>query len=125
MLGSLSFRHTQVETMQKTIPFEDKSAKRFQHVAALILSVLFQMLPAMAYAAQSLPSETCQTAAYDKWSILEREIWTEYICIGKTANFSERQESERIISPQFLEMVLLHGPWRDAIPRTGVRIDGA
>ncbi len=37
----------------------------------------------------------------------------------------QRGGPRRKLSPTFLETILLHDPWRSAIPRQGVRIAGA
>ena len=86
------------------------------------------------------PGEPCKVDPLPHWSQPERWAW-ERICVGAMADFDEslgqvlrRPENavedcqrldSRILSSEFLEIILLHEPFRTAIPRKGIRIYGA
>jgi len=82
------------------------------------------MAPTIGSAAPALPGESCQKEPHSTWSAVEQEVWTKYFCVGELANLSGRQDSDRLISSRFIEMVLLHDPWRSAMPK-GVYLQGA
>ena len=80
-----------------------------------------------------------QSLSATKWTEPEKWTWTQ-ICEGRIANFNIRANEEldprnpdhddkwsdnRRLSSRFLETILLHEPFRSAIPRQGVRIFGA
>ena len=85
-----------------------------------------------------LPGEDCQTNSLKSWKPQEKWVW-EQVCAGKIANFNlsksyggildpkelEGWSEKRILSPAFLETILLHEPYRGALTRNGVRIVGA
>ena len=82
------------------------------------------------------PGEHCSTTSGEDWSEPEKWVW-EQVCRGNIADFNEKQSREldpatsdgwtedREIRPSFLETILLHEPYRSALPRQGVRIIGA
>lgn len=84
------------------------------------------------------PGEQCATAPIETWEEPERWAWNE-ICEGRVADFDQKwSNSERLdakspngwddgrrLSQNFLEIILLHEPFRSAIPRHGVQIEGA
>ncbi len=88
----------------------------------------------------TLPGETCKTAPLDKWTPQEKWVWVQ-VCEGKTADLNEFEDSSgninidpknskewdesRVLTPEFLETILLHEPYRGALTRHGVRIQGA
>ncbi len=87
----------------------------------------------------ALPGEKCRVPPLPKWTEPEKWVWKQ-ICEGRIANFNIRSNEEldprkpdhngkwsndRILSSSFLETILLHKPFRSAIPRQGVRISGA
>lgn len=91
--------------------------------------------------APALPGEDCRAAPHESWSEAEKWAWHE-ICAGRAADFNKRYEfaepldpnkpdgwndeaKDRRLSPAFLEAVLLHEPWRNAVPHQGVRVEGA
>ncbi|MGA2223469.1 MAG: hypothetical protein ABSH41_03385 [Syntrophobacteraceae bacterium] len=82
------------------------------------------------------PGESCRTKPLPCWSEPEKWVWKQ-VCEGKIADFNQRYKKEldprtpdgwskyREISPSFLETILLHEPYRGALPHQGVRIVGA
>jgi uncharacterized protein YjbI with pentapeptide repeats len=86
----------------------------------------------------SLPGNPCATLAHAEWTSQERWAW-EQICEGRVADFnkvarkkvrldpkkSDGWTEKRILRQVFLETILLYEPWREKIPRQGIRISGA
>jgi hypothetical protein len=82
------------------------------------------------------PGEECRVPPHESWSDLETWVWQE-VGSGRIADINARLGKpadpkkpenwgpERRLSAHFLETLLLHDPWRGAIPRQGVRIVGA
>lgn len=76
------------------------------------------------------------------WSEQEQWVWQE-VCLGRAADLGNKYDAEldatlrrdpergdlwserRVLTPEFLETILLHAPYRTAVPRSGVMIDGA
>jgi uncharacterized protein YjbI with pentapeptide repeats len=84
----------------------------------------------------ALPGEQCRVPPRESWSDLEKWVWHEIgsgriadinAHLGKTADPRKPDDwgPERRLSTAFLEVMLLHDPWRSTIPRRGVRIVGA
>lgn len=79
----------------------------------------------------ALPGGPCRVEAHQSWTDVEKWVWYR-LCVGEVANLSERDgrrldpastkgwDEERLLSPKFLESVLLHEPWVSAVPRQGV-----
>ena len=89
----------------------------------------------------ALPGEPCRVKPLDEWLDSEMWAWTE-ICEGRIADFNRRPGNEtldprnpehdmkwadgrRTLSPDFLTTILLHEPFRSAVPHRGVHIFGA
>ena len=87
----------------------------------------------------ALPNQKCKIPPPSKWTKPEKWVWKE-ICEGKVADFDFRPDarpfdprkqkdsenwSDRTLRSSFLETILLHEPFRSAIPRQGVHIIGA
>jgi len=83
----------------------------------------------------ALPGEKCSIAPGESWSDLEKWVWNEIgsgriadinAHLGRTADPKKPEDwgLDRRLRPTFLETILLHDPWRNAIPRQGVRIEG-
>ena len=85
------------------------------------------------------PNQKCKISPLSKWTEPEKWVW-EKICEGKVADFNKRPDarpfdpreqedsenfSDRTLRSGFLETILLHEPFRSAIPSQGVRIIGA
>jgi uncharacterized protein YjbI with pentapeptide repeats len=84
----------------------------------------------------ALPGEECRVPPHESWSDLERWVWQEVgsgriadidAKLGKSADPKKPEDwgPERRLNGRFIETILLHDPWRRAIPRQGVRIVGA
>jgi uncharacterized protein YjbI with pentapeptide repeats len=83
------------------------------------------------------PGEHC-TTTYGDWTRPEQWVWDQ-VCLGNEADFNKEEKlseeldpgngdvwrQDRAISSSFLETILLHEPYRSALPRQGVRIRGA
>ena len=91
----------------------------------------------------ALPGETCSIVGRDlpeQWTGPERWAWQE-ICEGREADFNrglgidldplkaeddrEWGDGRRTLSSDFLTSILLHEPFRSAVPNRGVRVVGA
>jgi hypothetical protein len=86
----------------------------------------------------ALPGGPCLTEPRKRWSKQEKWVWDQ-VCIGVIADFNEAEgyggeldpkklegwPENRVLRPEFLETMLLHEPYRSAVPRQGVRIVGA
>src|SRR5262245_34090869 len=111
--------------------------------ASLLLFVVMEVAPLHAAEKRAkgrpaLPGESCSTPSRRSWSRQEQWVWKR-VCEGKIADFNEAKgyggqldpnkpegwPTERILRPTFLETILLHEPYRSALPRQGVRIVGA
>ena len=109
-------------------------------MAALATCVLV-LRPTDANAAPALPGEPCPPEAGPRptWSDTEKWVWNQ-ICVDAIADLNKHFDpggppldprspdgwtDERKLSSAFLGTILLHDPWRGAIPRGGVRIVGA
>ena len=115
-------------------------------IQVLALFLLFVMGPPILYAQDrpikvrsALPGEDCQTEPVKSWALQEKWAWNQ-ICQGKTADFNIGEDyggvldpkkkdikwpDTRVLSPAFLETVLLHEPYREAVTRHGIQITGA
>jgi uncharacterized protein YjbI with pentapeptide repeats len=83
-----------------------------------------------------LPGEKCKTLHGTSWTEQERWVWTQ-VCEGREADLNQREgamhdpnKSEgwtrvRILRPEFLESILLHEPYQEALSHRGIRIKGA
>lgn len=95
------------------------------YIIATIAGAIAATLAAdLVIAAPALPRESCATDPRGDWTEPERWAWTE-ICEGRRADFNQRVGLPNRLSQSFLETILLHEPYRAAIPRQGVRINGA
>ena len=92
----------------------------------------------------ALPGEECRVRPPSEWTKPEKWAWTK-ICQGQNADFNEllnektdpgnsdpgnsdcdcKWSDDRKLSSRFLETILLHEPFRSAVPYHGVRIVGA
>jgi len=86
----------------------------------------------------ALPGRTCQTKPLPDWMPQEKWVWKQ-VCKGEIADLNKFEGLDtkvdpgkfghlseiRILTPDFLETILLHEPFRGALTRYGVRIVGA
>src|SRR5215470_5507109 len=82
------------------------------------------------------PGAACRVQALPEWTAQEQWVW-QRVCAGDIANLAnkfggstdpddaDRWPDTRTIRSTFLETILLHEPFRSALPRQGVRIEGA
>jgi hypothetical protein len=82
--------------------------------------------------------ESCKTPPLPSWTEQEKWVWKQ-IYEGKVANLNEAigeglwfdpekpdtYPQRKVLSPTFLETILLHEPYRSSIPHQGIRIIGA
>jgi len=89
--------------------------------------------------AQAVPTDRgCAVPANERWSPQEKFVW-DRVCTGQIADFNKETgyggdldprklpalPESRILTPAFLETILLNDKYRLALPRQGVRITGA
>ncbi len=86
----------------------------------------------------ALPGRACQTKPLPDWMPQEKWVWKQ-VCKGEIADLNkfegfntkiapgkfDRLSEIRILTPDFLETILLHEPFSGALTRSGVRIVGA
>ena len=122
-------------------------------IAFLLLFVAFVLsapspVAGHADALMALPGERCLVPPQNTWKSPEKWAWTE-ICEGRPADFDLRPDDERpdtgedlafdpadpdfepaswngrTLRSMFLETVLMHEPFRSAVPHYGIHIKGA
>jgi hypothetical protein len=85
----------------------------------------------------ALPDTKCKITAPRTWMSQEQWVWGR-VCRGEIADFNHAEYNggqldpkkaegwspNRVLSPGFLERILLHEPYRSALPHQGVRIVG-
>jgi urease beta subunit len=95
-------------------------------------------VPAGEPAQPSIVNEACPVPADPRWTPQEAFVWGR-VCIGATADFNrgsnyggrldakapEHWPQSRLLTPSFLEAILLKEPYVRAVPRHGVAIVGA
>jgi uncharacterized protein YjbI with pentapeptide repeats len=107
-----------------------------------ILLLLQLAAPAAAIGQQAAPppavDDACAVPADPRWTAQEAFVWGR-VCAGATADFNtapgyggrldakspERWPESRVLTPAFLEAILLKEPYRHALSRHGVAIVGA
>ncbi len=89
----------------------------------------------------TLPGEPCKVKPHPSWTKQEKWVWQK-LCSGEVADFNDAEvaniyggkldpkEDEdcpesRILTPTFLQTILLNEPYRGALPPEGIRISGA
>jgi hypothetical protein len=86
----------------------------------------------------SIPGEPCRVAPLSNWTKQEKWVWKR-ICERGTADFNTAKEYGGNLKPDkpedwplsrqlradFLETILAHDPYRSAVPRQGIQIEGA
>ncbi len=87
----------------------------------------------------ALPGKACQTKPLFDWTPQEKWVWNQ-ICNGEIADFNERDKEYdkvfdpknykrkpkgRLLTPEFLETILIHEPFCGSLTHHGVRIVGA
>ena len=102
-----------------------------------LVITLWVLVSMQVSASPAIPGEKCPVEAHSSWSEAETWSWVE-ICEGRIADFFglygtplkledswDDNSKDRHLSQRFIETMLLHEPWRNAIPRQGVRFVGA
>jgi cytoskeletal protein CcmA (bactofilin family) len=86
--------------------------------------------------ASTLPGEKCNIDPHPSWSSQEKWVWQK-ICSGDIADFNEAEggfldpfhdknwPKSRIVTQTFIERIILHKSYREALPRQGINIVGA
>ena len=104
--------------------------------AVLTVFTLTQCASIAAHGQVALPGAPCRVDPQPSWTDVEKWVWSR-LCVGEIADLTQRDgrkldpslaegwDEKRRLSPEFLEMILLHKPWSSALPRQGVRIVGA
>ncbi len=109
--------------------------------AMLVACLLASVWPASRSIAKDvgvprLPGDSCQTQPLEKWTDQEKWVWGE-VCAGRIVNLADEfggaenvadasnWPEKRILTPAFLETILLHEPFRSALTRNGIHIIGA
>ncbi len=104
--------------------------------AVLTLFTLTQCASIAVHGQAALSGGPCLIEAHQSWSDVEKWVWNR-LCIGEIADLGQRDgrsldpasaegwDDRRLLSLRFLESVLLLEPWGSAVPRQGVRINGA
>ena len=110
--------------------------KQMLRGAVLAVFALTQWVSIAAHGQIALPGGACLVEADPSWSEVESWVWSR-VCVGQIADLRERDDldldprsaegwgDERLVSPRFLEAILMHEKWASAVPRLGVLILGA
>jgi uncharacterized protein YjbI with pentapeptide repeats len=89
-----------------------------------------------AHTVSAFPSNECRVQPHPSWTEQEQWIWRQ-TCKGMEADLAkhyggsydsqkaDKWPKQRTLTPQFLEALLFHDPWRSSIPRHGIDIRGA
>ena len=109
----------------------------FIGLMANILLLFFSVMGNANTNVSPLPGQSCQTKPLRAWSIQEKWVW-EKVCVGNIADLKQfmvensgkdvldkKNDSLKVLTPTFLETILLHNPYRKAVTRQGIRIVGA
>jgi hypothetical protein len=105
------------------------------HLCAVVLTAALLICAKASLAITPLPGTRCNTlspAESTPWTDQERWVWQQ-ICEGRVADLQSKygdtvaggSRDQRVLTPLFLNTILLFEPYRSAIPRQGVQIRGA
>lgn len=115
----------------KSIPFS-----LWQIVTCAIVLASLDPLPAAGFDEDWLPQSPCPIGSSPNWTKTESWAW-EQLCASKIADFNkllgedlnvksqERQLDQRLLKSSFIETILLNPPYRNVLPRRGLRLIGA
>lgn len=75
-------------------------------------------------AAASASGQRCAVRFDRNWTASERWVWCE-VCAGRSADLRTKPESERVLSSEFLQTIVVRSPYKEAIGAHGVHLIGA
>ena len=79
---------------------------------------------AAASAVQPAPAQRCAVRFAKNWTASERWVWCQ-VCAGRSADLRTKPESERVLSSEFLQTIVLRSPYKEAVTHQGVHLIGA
>jgi hypothetical protein len=116
-----------------------RAVGRFYCVVSVLLGLSAPILARGDDTPQPIPvNGQCSVPANPQWTPQEDFVW-QHVCVGKVADFNEgityggyldpkgpkKLPDSRILTPAFLETILLADKYRKILTRYGVRITGA
>lgn len=92
------------------------------------ICLMFVLIYSIGAAAGNLPVSECIKHLEAPWkndrTSVEHAVWSS-VCDGRTADLSKKAAHDRLVTNDFLRTILTQKRYVEAIPHTGVRINGA